>query len=216
MTERGFKKSKKIRKKNTKKINKPKKTSKKVNLTVKIEKPKIKIVRNKKIVKNTKKIENVENIEKKNKELAREQTIENLEQAEVVYEKIEKDKKMMLIAGVSFFMVLIGGFWIYNIKQVFQQTAESIENNSEISSLAEMTDELSGKIVEMKNGLEKIKEFENQSENATTTMFATTTLQVLPESEILSSTTISTTTLSQKLELEILKQKIKELEDKIK
>ena len=214
MTEGGLKKSKKIRKKSAKKINKHKKTSKKVNLTVKIKKPKIKIVKNKKITKNTKKIENAKNIEKKNKELAREQTIENLEQAEIIYEKIEKDKKMMLIAGVSFFMILIGGFWIYSIKQVFQQTAKSIENNSEISSWKEMTDELSGKITEMKNGLEKIKEFENQSENATTTMFATTTLPVLPESEI-STTIISTTTLNQKLELEILKQKIEELEDKI-
>jgi len=214
MAEGGLKKTKKIRKKIAKKINKPKKTSKKVNLTVKIEKPKIKIVRNKKIAKNTKKIENVKNIEKKNKELAREQTIENLEQAKIIYEKIEKDKKMMLIAGVSFFMVLICGFWVYNIKQVFKQTAKSIENNSEISSWTEMTDELSGKIIEMKDGLEKIKEFENQSENATTTMFATSTLPVLIESEI-STTTISTTTLNQKLELEILKQKIKELEDKI-
>ena len=54
MAEGGLKKTKKIRKKIAKKINKPKKTSKKVNLTVKIEKPKIKIVRNKKIAKNTK------------------------------------------------------------------------------------------------------------------------------------------------------------------
>ena len=204
MAEGGFKKPKKIRKKIAKKINKPKKTSKKVNLTVKIEKPKIKIVKSRKILNNKKNTRNTKNIEKKNKELVREQTIENLEQAEIIYEKIEKDKKMMLIAGVSFFMVLIGGFWIYNIKQVFQQTAESMENNSEISSWTEMTDELSGKITEMKNGLEKIKEFENQSENATTTILATTTLPGLSENKI-SSTTISTTTLNL----------IKELEDKI-
>ena len=209
MVKGGFKKPKKIVKK------KSKKSDKKVNLLVKIEKPRIKLraVKTKEVVRKVKKVKNVKIDKDKTEKSSYNETIENLEQTEAIYEKIEKDKKIMLIAGVSFFMILIVSFWVYNTKKVFQQTAKSIENNT-TSSFSEITDELGKNITEMKDGLTKIKEFESRS--ATTT--ATTTFQALPDGlkSTASTTEISTTTLSQKLELEILKQKIEDLENKIK
>ena len=167
-----------------------KKSDKKINLTVKIKKSRV--------AKKVKKISNSKKIDKIPTQINDKATIKNVEQAESLYEKSENYKKTILIVGVSFFMILIGGFWIYNTKQVFKQTAQSVENNANVNSLTQITDELSEKITEMKDGLAKIKEFENKL--ATTT--ATTTFQALPDSQILtaSTTEISTTTLNQKLE----------------
>ena len=82
---------------------------------------------------------------------------------DINYERIEKDKRLMMWAGVTFFMVLIASAWIYNTKKVFEHS--NLENDSRFSATEwqNLTAEIDDKIGELKENLKDIKEFTGTS-----------------------------------------------------
>jgi hypothetical protein len=118
---------------------------------------------------------------------------------------IERDKRLIMYSGVSFFMLLIVFFWIINIKQVFKQTAANSQTNNSLAEFDQLSGDLSEALEEIKNGVREIK----SEINATTTVkeaknenIATGTLPMANEKQFLSDEDI--------LEL---KQRLEELEE---
>jgi len=66
-------------------------------------------------------------------------------------EDIERDKKLMMWAGVCFFMVLILFFWIINIKNVFKINEVDNSNSQNQLNWQEITDEFGKTMDEIKN-----------------------------------------------------------------
>jgi len=66
-------------------------------------------------------------------------------------ENIERDKKLMMWAGVCFFMVLILFFWIINIKSVFNIKEVNNVNNKSQFNWQEITDNFNKTMDEIKN-----------------------------------------------------------------
>jgi len=127
----------------------------------------------------------------------------------IVSMEVEKEKRLIMIFGVIFFMILIGSVWLYNIKKVIQSSSVG-KNNEQAGSISwqEMTDEITNKIDELKTGLEDIKEFSGESSTAVAnTENQERNIFSLPDSAT-SSKTIST---SSRESLDKLKEKLKEL-----
>lgn len=79
----------------------------------------------------------------------------------VDFEKHDKDKKIVIITGVTFFMVLIFGFWLLNIKNIFQFNSSKINNNK--ISLIEIQKELDNATIKVKEGINEIKKMQTAS-----------------------------------------------------
>lgn len=71
--------------------------------------------------------------------------------------KVEREKRLIMWAGVSFFMVLIIFFWFLGIKYVFKQTADKESDRSALEQLGNISDQFSQAVQEMKQGLAEIK-----------------------------------------------------------
>lgn len=71
--------------------------------------------------------------------------------------KVEQDKRLMMWAGVCFFMVLILFFWILNIKNIFKINEVGNNNKEERFNWQEISDEFSKTMEELKEGLGEIK-----------------------------------------------------------
>jgi hypothetical protein len=157
---------------------------------------------------------------------------------EILKVRLEKQKQIIMWGGISFFMILIVALWIYNIKQVFQATANSSVSNIDISKA---TGDISSKIQELKTNLEEIKKF---TATASSTVSSSTAPAVgltgstspaiekpagqLPVSESVSTSTASSspaaavsssvnatgTVLIDKKELQNLQKRLDELEKK--
>lgn len=78
-------------------------------------------------------------------------------------EKIEREKKLIMRAGIAFFMILIISVWIFNIKNVFESTKAKMDDNAARTQLNEITDEFSKNMEQIKQGLEEIKSLEKNS-----------------------------------------------------
>lgn len=79
----------------------------------------------------------------------------------VDFEKHDKDKKIVIITGVTFFMVLIFGFWLLNIKNIFQFNSPKINNNK--ISFIEIQKELDKATIKVKEGIDEIKKMQTAS-----------------------------------------------------
>lgn len=79
----------------------------------------------------------------------------------VDFEKHDKDKKMVIITGVTFFMVLIFGFWLLNIKHIFKFNSSEINNNK--INFIEMRKELDNATIKIKEGINEIKKMQTAS-----------------------------------------------------
>ncbi len=126
--------------------------------------------------------------------------------------KKERDKRMILWAGVSFFMVLIFAFWIFNLKQTFKQI-ESENTGGEDFEWSKITDDFSKTMGEMKKNIAEIKKFTDTAENYETSTSTAIKVSTSTEDKI-----ISTSTSAQQGdlgELEELKAKLEELEKKL-
>jgi len=130
-------------------------------------------------------------------------------------EKIERDKKLMMWAGVSFFMVLILAFWILNIKNIFKETKEARENPQKFE-WGKITDEFGQTIEQIKEGLTELKQASITDNISTTTEDNANVNNFLPVSEdIRSSSPTRVESEEEEENLEELKNKLKELEGKI-
>ena len=117
-------------------------------------------------------------------------------------EKIEQDKRLMMWAGVAFFMVLIFGVWIFNLKNVFKTTENINTNNSAVQEWDKIADEFTKTLEKVKEGMAELKEVETEEEGRD--IF----------SEIATST--DDAVISEDDEIEELKKRLKELENQIK
>lgn len=147
----------------------PKKT-KKIILPVRVKKQAAKPISRKKLsvearqAAEPKEKETVIAAGKKNA-LAGKQTEKKNEQtpAYIDSEKIEREKRLIMRAGIAFFMILIISVWIFNIKNVFESTKAKTDDNAARVQLNEITDEFSKNMEQIKQGLEEIKSLEKNS-----------------------------------------------------
>lgn len=114
----------------------------------------------------------------------------------------ERKKKMIMWTGVTFFMVLIGGFWLFNFKNVFKnQVADS---DAERVDMEQITENLSKTMEEVSKSLDKLKE------GASATGAVETSSSVLPPA--ITASTSATGTDNGSVEIEQLKKRIEQLE----
>jgi len=147
---------------------KPVKTTKKVKLSVKISKKKAK--------KTKKPSSNIKSITHKKEEIKDETN--NTDQKEILpYKEIEKEKNLVMWSGVTFFMLLILFFWVYNTKLVFRKIAEESPKYPDFE-LNKLSEDISKTIKEVEknikpqttvNETEKIEELKTKIEELSNT-----------------------------------------------
>jgi len=76
----------------------------------------------------------------------------------ISHEKVERDKRLMMWAGVAFFMVLIFGVWIFNLKNIFKTTEIKNTNNSAVQEWDKIADEFSKTLEKVKEGMAELKD----------------------------------------------------------
>ena len=90
-------------------------------------------------------------------------------------QKIERDKKLMMWAGVSFFMVLFLAIWIINVKSVFRETPGGDKSDSQLE-WDKISDDFGQAMDNIKKGLDEFKKIEMPIETASTTPDSTATI----------------------------------------
>jgi len=83
-------------------------------------------------------------------------------------EKVERDKKLMMWAGVSFFMVLILALWVLNIKSIFKEVKNPVNNSSRFE-WNKISDEFGQTMEQIKKGLSELKQIDLENKISTTT-----------------------------------------------
>jgi len=152
----------------------------------------------------------------KNKEAAgREEEL--VREAKELYWQAEREKRMVMWSGVTFFMLLIVFFWFYNLKQIIESNRLESANNV---SLEEITGDMGDKFIQMKKEMTKIKEFAqkaNSEDQATSTPGAapetkenTPTATTAPAAVLPSSPEATSSLFLSGDDLEKLKEKIEE------
>lgn len=145
---------------------------------IKRKSPKKKTLKTKKSVINVKKVNEPEllNISKEwNKERIVEDNLDSVT-LENDFLDDDRDKRLMMWAGVIFFMVLISSFWIMNMKNIFK--TDDIKSNSESAyDWTEIKDELDEVMGDVKEGLDEIN-----NQNHLNTSIESETPEVLSES----------------------------------
>ena len=148
----------------------------------------------------------------------------NLRKEEVIreienLEKVERDKSWIMWSGVTFFMLVIGIIWIFNIKNVFEATPK---DNTGIN-LDEITENFSKTMEEAKEGIAELKEAakEDSTASATTTPASLDMATSTPEANGVNlgaaegSTSTSTELEIEQADLAELRKKIDEIEKKL-
>ena len=131
---------------------------KKVNLQVKVIKNKL----SKKISK-TKKEGQVEATVKEPKR-------QKFVGREIDQERMEKDKRLIMWSGIIFFIVLIIGFWLMNIKSILRinSSSQSKDSNGQINWNS-FRDELNKTMVEIKQRLSEINQLQQVNQLSSST-----------------------------------------------
>ncbi len=88
-----------------------------------------------------------------------------------IYEKQERRKIIIMWFGVSFFMFIIAGFWIYNTKKIFEQ--DSVKSNANVGF---SLDELSKSVRDVSD---RIGEFKQELASSSSILASTTIDQVI-------------------------------------
>lgn len=114
-----------------------------------------KVVTKSKVVKKIKK-QAVKSVVVKKSEVA-------IPKGRIIAKRTEKDKRFLMWAGVSFFMILIVIFWIYNTKESIKQSSLKWQSSEKATAWNQMADELSDKIVEMRNDIKAVRSFASSS-----------------------------------------------------
>lgn len=122
-----------------------------------------------------------------------------------IYDQDDRQKRMIMWTGVSFFMVLIVGFWLINLRTVFKAT-EVKSSGVEQMNLQEITSNLTKTMSEVSESLSKLSEA-SSSVSATVGSSTASDLVVATSSEVIADTSVSTTTT-----IDILKEKLQILQ----
>lgn len=78
-----------------------------------------------------------------------------IENVRIAMPREEFHKKMIMWSGISLFMVLIFGVWVFNAGQVFRETAK-MSVSEENQELGEVFKELNSVMQEAKSGLDQL------------------------------------------------------------
>ena len=97
-----------------------------------------------------------ENVKKPNRPAPRPREIDS--------ERIDREKRLIMLSGVTFFMVLVGFFWLYNTKAVFERTKIETKGSQESIDWDELTENISENIEKMKEGLESVKSISEEAQ----------------------------------------------------
>lgn len=94
-----------------------------------------------------------------------EEYVEKLIKKRKVEERVEKEKILVLRAGVAFFMIIVVFVWGFNIKNTLRNIKVEKREQITLDKWGEMTKELSSQIDEMKDGLGEVSKFIDQDED---------------------------------------------------
>ena len=109
----------------------------------------------------------------------------------VLVQRTEKDKQFLMWAGVSFFMILIVIFWAYNTKESIKRSRVNWESSEKAVAWSQMADELSDKILEIKNDINTVRSFASSSEEQT--------IKTERESALFQPSSVATTSIDKEL-----------------
>jgi hypothetical protein len=87
-----------------------------------------------------------------------------IERGRVISSRTEREKKIIMWLGVSFFMILISIFWIYSTIESLKKSRNEWQISEKAENWNNMADELSVKTAELKSGLEAVKQFLDSGE----------------------------------------------------
>lgn len=79
-------------------------------------------------------------------------------------EKVDRDKRLIMWTGVTFFMLLIVVVWIFSMKYQLEQVRIENSNSESSQDWRELSDEVGEKMAEIISGFKKIKSFEQNAE----------------------------------------------------
>jgi len=139
----------------------------------------------------------------------------------ILSKKEENYKMKIMYAGVSFFMIVIIFFWAYNTRNMIKQSRTTDDSQAATEKWEDIAQEFSSKMDEIKNDIKDINSFGTTSSSTineeSLPIASSSEILKINDSEITGSSTASTSTqitVSQD-EIDELKEKIKELENKI-
>lgn len=123
-------------------------------------------------------------------------------EGQILEMKVEKEKRFIMWSGITFFMILILVFWVYNTRQVMRNISQEADNET-ILDWQELGADVSTRLEQMRSDLDQIKALRTDS---TSTPTAT-----LPINEDVNTgpSTSSGLDLSEE-ELKILKEKLEQ------
>lgn len=130
-------------------------------------------------------------------------------QEEIMHEKVERNKRLIMWSGVTFFMVLIVFGWAYSTRQVFKNVEGNNEENFSLSDWREITTEISEKMSQIENDLKAIEEFNSINTSSSGRLPSGDLDEGLTDSL---NTTTTETQVNAK-EIEELKKKLQELQN---
>jgi len=130
------------------------------------------------------------------------------------YVKIDHDKKIIMWSGVSFFMVVIFGFWLFNISLVFKrQPVSEAKSQLNIEDITENFNKTMEEINKNLNKYDSLTATSSPSEIASST--GATSSAVLPDTESSTSTPSSAESTVTPEEINQLKMQLRELENRL-
>ena len=137
------------------------------------------------------------------------------EEIVMLEEKVERQKRFIMWSGVTFFMVLIAGIWIYNAKSIFQASSQTWSNSDDVSldNWNEMANDLGNKISEMQDDLENIRtNAASSTEDATASLPAGEDKTAQPDNSDVNLDSNGPDAPGNNAEIEALKERLEELE----
>ena len=130
------------------------------------------------------------------------------------YVKIDHDKRIIMWSGVSFFMVVIFGFWLFNISLVFKrQPVSEAKSQLNIEDITENFNKTMEEINKNLNKYDSLTATSSPSEIASST--GATSSAVLPDTESSTSTPSSAESTVTPEEINQLKMQLRELENRL-
>ena len=146
------------------------------------------------------------------------ETKSELSQEEIIImaAKVEREKKFIMWSGVTFFMILIAFFWLYNTKQVLENSKiEREDTPSLFTDWESVSEELGSAITEIKESVKTESDSEdilNEAEIKTDSLPSVDEAKSTTSNEaVLPSNTENNPT-----EIDALKARLEELEEKLK
>ena len=135
-------------------------------------------------------LEKKKSIKRKKVKRARKRKEEEVVFDNTSFQKADKEKRLIMWSGVTFFMILVIVFWMYNIKQVFVATEiESKDSEFQIDVWKEAVEDISSQISEIKEVVGEIKEVEQKQKSTLPTNDSVEFVEAATSTEVAGTST---------------------------